>query len=976
MTKKRQIYSQKQLPTPLKELLSDNNIVIHGKAEEREDSMFVYGLDGNTNFTPVDWNKVKTSPTSFIYPEICDWDIPRAMIQRYFGGEGALSPEEGFQGIVLKANTLKITNDYSIGYYSDVISSFASKERVNPVQIRNFTTLCLSYLSYLAKASITAFPIEIDYGLSQNSFFIQIHCQSLKFFIENIVDSTQEAKSRDPFVSLMKEVISKVDLMEVYTLESSQKLVVTACWITNPNFIRTDFYNSLLIHQIQSFRETGRTRFGKIAETKPFFEELKGEQKSRVLESLPKAYSVGESLKERINLVLVKRVVNFLHKKWSDGDGNIQVPDTEDYDLDSLSKDLLVFPDQEAIKRINASEKEAILHNIFSHGINLNEEVERVKENIDTDDYLEGILSSLSKMSCDEANVAIGGFEEDANGIPGQKEDLEKESQMVKGEREDLTEESQMVKGEREDLTEENQMVSGEREEKEHRQVISGGEESQKDEKTTITGTTDNIVSENWEVKRSQVLEKVKGRVNDLRNSKASNKEIDEEVKMIISSELGMDSDSSEKLANAISDDASDDWVQGNLDPINENIKQRIQLEKVSNQLSLRETQVGKMKKLINGLKSEVASLRNEKQMDAMVSTISPRLSQEQESVPAVENTIVMGSPIDDQSDSNETSNSELMKDNEVSAVLNSLGLDNQDETEITNNSSEANASNEENLVRANEITFEREKEKLSNQIRKLEKDNALLLKKFKEGINEISEIRDSGEDLSKLKKENEGLSAQVESLKKRVSFMYDNSKANKEISVSASEVQKIIEDKERFFQEKQESQKELEFAKSENRELERILKQKELEIKDKERLLKNKPTGETEDFVNEKEKEVVALSSELKNKAVELRAATLKTKSFEQKVRFLSAQLDTAKKTSSQPGTKAGGGSGDPKVMGKLKQLEKNNSMLKQSSEKVQAELSEKKTELHKAKLENKTMSLKVKDLEKIISKLTKKAA
>ncbi|MCR9206201.1 MAG: hypothetical protein NXH75_16585, partial [Halobacteriovoraceae bacterium] len=459
-----------------------------------------------------------------------------------------------------------------------------------------------------------------------------------------------------------------------------------------------------------------------------------------------------------------------------------------------------------------------------------------------------------------------------------------------------------------------------------------------------------------WKVKKGNVEEKIKGILNDRRLNGASHEEIDNEVKSIIKEELNLNEESSEKVVTNISDTASDEWLKGGVDAVNEAIKQRIKIEKIENQLGLRETQVEKMKGYINSLKLELGNVKGELQQ-VKGSALPNAEVRFQESVNEKQ---------DSQSQQNVITN-QIEKIGELREEADVLK---QEKSDI-----ESSFKEEISVLKSKSLEDDRVLQKLKNEVYKLEEDNELLQRKVREGVEEVAENFSSNEDARAVVKENESLKTQIEALKKRMNFMYENSKSHKEVSMGANEVQKLVEDKERFFEDKIKLTKELDSTKADLREIERVLKQKELEVKEKNELLQGKAAGQDQDEVIALKKQCDEFKQAGSKLQIELKASQLKTKSLEQKIKFMTAQLDKYNSASRQKTGIGGGsvGSIDPKVAHKIKQAESMNKRLKEAGEKIQKELQEKKGELHKTKMENKTLELKVRELEK---KLGKKAA
>jgi hypothetical protein len=935
LSDKRKIYWNGLVPEKLKGLLADSETVLTQKEGDKASSALQYGTGDSSNvfFEAVNWENVKSSPCAFVNEDLLEWDIPKLVLKRFFAGEGSIGPEESYQGVLLKSNTLKIIDSNSIGYYSDVITASASEANINPVRVRSFTVTLLTYLDYLKRSELISFPIELDYGISQDSFFIQAHCENNGVVLENILDSVKDPNTENPFECLVKESLVKTDLLEAYTLKSSNKLVITGCWIGNPNFIRKHFFSSLLIYQIDSYRQSKHIN-GNVVESQPFFDQsLADLSKIKMVGELPKKYQKQEGQKHPINPVLVKRVSRFIIDKWSNNNKEIPL----DYNTEFLKRDVEDFPDKEAISRLNSFEELEILK-VLAEGLDsLERDVDEIKRQIKPDDYLDGILETIGNISAEQI-AAISGTPEDLTEattmVSGTPEDLTEATTMVSGTPEDLTEATTMVSGTPEDLTENREMIKGEVGALDKdKKIIKSEVKEEKEKIVKIGGDNEVVKNEAWELKRLAVVNKVKKKIDDLQGQGLNNDLIDEQVKQIFAEELGVDENVGQNFVKTLSDDVSDGFVKDGLDAVSENIRQRIKNEKISNQLSIRDRQVSKMKELIVGLKQELTDTQDKLSIQSENMTSA---------FPAVDESF-SSEVVDHGVESNEVELNEADKDREELKVKN--------------------------------IESGREVQKLKNEVVKLEADNQLLLKKIKEGLDQVNQMRESGEDARILQGENENLKLQVESLKKRLSFAYENSKENEEVSLSANEVQKIVDDKERFFAEKMKQKEENDFLKSEVREKERLLKQAELEAEQQVKKMKNIPVGNEETILLEKDKEIQGLKVDLKKLSDESKASQLKTKSFEQKVKFLNAQLEKFQNRGVQSQGKVGPVV-DAKIAGKLKQSELLNRRLKDVGEKLKSQLGEKRAELHKVKLESQALSMKFKELERKMAALTKKNA
>lgn len=1125
------------------------------ESASKEDASLLVGE--NVRFSSVNWNSIEKAPVAFIKDTDLERDIPRLILKRFFGGEGALAVEENYQESLLSLATLKILDGRSLGSFSDILASEAGAEGLSLALVRNFSVQLFSFIDYLAQKELAEYPLEIDYGRSQDCFFLQAHCEDLGIFFENLLESVSESEIKSPFVSMLREMTEKTNFLEIYKLKNSQKLVLTAVW----NIIEDEIpKSSLVIHQIDRFHEISNAKVN--FDVKTFFStDTDRLNKIRAIEKTPQKLNLLEKNKELYNPALVKRVVSFLKRKKELVEG-IQ---SGAIDQKSLVKEIGHFPDKEALKGMSDHDVEQILRIIAEDDQDINEQAENIKDQIPEDDYVEGILNSLSKMTAEEAKSAAGFDREDIQVILGQKEDLGEETTRVKGAKDNDENSITRVKG--------------------------SGEGNTKEEITRIKGVSENFKDEPWHTKRLAVTDKVKEKLSSLKASGASRKEIDLEVKKIMVEELNLKEDEGDQFVSALSDDLTDDWVRGGIDPINESIKHKVKFEKAQGQIQSRDNQIKKMKTLIDQMKGEL--IKKQKQLDEAKAgkeassetesddqvELKEKMRAMQREMQGLENQLAKSKTeqerekrkeeLDAQkSHSKDTANvasgdeeteaklrelqrayqalendlarsqgenqrltrkGELEKEKSSSSKketskeegnthkdqLNELqrafqGLENdltKSETEkerlkkkieleseklnefqakgesankereeseeklrelkrafsgLENDLSKkeeeknrlqkkmelehkklkediraataaANESHEgENSLEAkpeqgpsdsletqnNELhktidsisnqkdqvdaklreakkeileseqsgkkhkaeakqsllALEKEVYKIKNDLTRALNENELLARKFKEAQGEIGEIKGNGDDVESIKRENTNLSSQVESLKKRLSFMYENTKSKNDITMDASDIDKILEENNTFKKLQADKTKEIEKLRDEKRELEQNARKKQAELdrlKSDEKSAKKSPEDRKE--IIEKTKEAEKYKNELKKAADEMKALQLKQKSYEQKIKFMSAQLDK------NAGQKAGGAGSNasPKetqLAAKLKHSEKTAARLKDAADKLNKELGEKKTELHKMKMEKKALENKVKELERKVG--GKKAA
>ncbi|MDC1174031.1 hypothetical protein OAT67_01445 [Bacteriovoracaceae bacterium] len=138
--------------------------------------------------------------------------------------------------------------------------------------------------------------------------------------------------------------------------------------------------------------------------------------------------------------------------------------------------------------------------------------------------------------------------------------------------------------------------------------MIKGSLEEEEEE-TVISGVTDDV----WKVKRSELVEEVNGKMNDLRGS-ADKATIEKEIKMIVNNRLNTTEEETNSFMMNLKEDATEDLLSKKDVSSSIDIRNRLEIEKLKGNLKLRDSQIGKMKKMLTSLKVDIEKIRKEKE--------------------------------------------------------------------------------------------------------------------------------------------------------------------------------------------------------------------------------------------------------------------------------------------------------------------------------------------------------------------------
>jgi len=851
---------------------------ISTQKEDNVEYLFEHGGESeNLCFSEVDWINIDKAPFAYIDQPILKSEVAQLILRRAAGNVGGLNIDDLKDDLIEKSFTIKVLNDYTIGHIADIVLNFASEREVPYGVVRPYVINLLSFLSLSAKSEIISYPFDLDCGFSKDTFFIQAHCPNNSFLLNNLLDSVKNEEVGS-HKGLFLDILKYCDLLDVFTLKSTQKLVMTSCWFFENVWESKKNFSSLIVHDMPMIKldrlDYDNSVNSFLKHSVDSIAKLKAKE-----ELLPKKYdpNTNEKYEEVVNPIKVKNIYNFFKDK-------VSLPVNPDFSEEDLDRLLEEIPNSIKKNSFNKKEKREVINLLKNNDkyAALYKDVQIVKNKINSEDYASQMIDNISKLTVNGANSMLHSsrkrLKSDITRIRGTKEDLGGGVTRVKGQHEESNSDNYIVTGITTEVINDNSPM-----------LVRGSKES--------SGNVDNDLmslssfnsfdegDEDWEFKRSKVVEEMKLQLNEMQG--LSKNEIDEKVQTIFENQLGISTGESEHFLEDFSDSVTEEIIEKGVDLINTEIREKIRLNKVEGQLENREKQVEKMNLLITKLKIENGNL-NAKVRD-----------------------------------------------------------------------------------------LEKENKTLDFNHRKAEEQIEVLAQSIGDDEPLAHAVENKDAEIFKMKNENEKLHSQIESLKKRVNFMYENSKANAATNIDANDVQAMSEENIRLKNLMGNHNNDIDKMKIEKRELENLLEKKKNELREKDILLAKYIDEENGAQSRTKELEIKKLKDDLQRVNKENKETVLKAKSFEQKLKFVNAQLDRYKSEEKKKARGASAASAnDTKMNSKINKLESEQGRLKEAAKKAQKELAEKKTELHKVNLENKTLNVKLRELEKKLEILGRKAS
>jgi len=835
---------------------------------------------------------------AIIQPKWLDHPCLDIYLKRLIFQDASLALHQFLHTKAVQVNQINITNPFSIGHYSDLIAQDAYSSGHNLVSIRNFITGVTSYFAYMQKAHIGGYPLEIQYGQDSSFFVIQCSANCQEFVAEYFWESLEESFD-NPFRSLLKIAGQGVDLFDIHYLEKGKKIIFSAIWNTEWIHKREGNFQSLILNQIDSFKQKEKD-FNKLMEVPSLAitQSQKNLQEALVENQLPGSFS--ELLLSRSGVLArsplkLKRLVGFIVEMRSIQDEESRKT-MEELGRSDIGRYLQDYPDKLYIAGLKDYDKDLIIKALNDQQMldDLNIKILETQEESNTNDgmkekILDSLLDGLESLDYVESQE-FSHIDEDIDQIV---DSLIEEDRVV------------TIKGVTEDVTEAHIRIKG-----------SGAAEGLREKITKIKGSREEIKDEVWKVKRLEVFNDVKAKIEFFKSNNMPLEEIKSELQKIFKEKLGVNDTKSSEFVEGLMENATHEILDENITQkiikIDESLGNNLVEIKLRTELKDRDLQLARMKKVIDGLKLEVT---NQKKLKLVTQSDNPDILK-----------------LELEKNIRESSKraQELVKYKESVVLI-----------------SEAKDKSVKDLeARISQLTIDKMKNSQTDELQSFKVENKNL-----KGLLEIAQKRMAG------------LHNKVEA-----------QSAPKADRAQQLELERMKQTHHDAIEKMQRYRKEKELA------FEKVVKLEGLFQQLKQKVEVDKPENKSVDHKDKVNAETIArMRLEVIESSNRSKTVTLKLKEIEQKFRFVTAQLETfqnAKSEDAKANVQAGGKDTAAITLSKLTLLEKQHEKIQSDLKKNLDDLGERKKELVKFKSENIAMRNQLETLERKLAKYEKKAS
>jgi len=835
-------------------------------------------------------------------------------------------------GQISDSENIKMVDHMSVGYYSDIIATDAFELGFNFVRVRNYMLNILTYFSYLNKGEIAFIPVDIEYGMNDSHMMVQIHANVQNFVKDYLWEALQPASHKAPFSSLVSDSLKQTDFLSVTYLQSASKVIFTASWAKK--LPAENWFSSISLKDIQSFEERKddlleRPRVKVVKTTiKMESDELPGSS----------AVILGGSEDNKKNLVKIKRVVEVIQKtKKSEGVDPEEV--TQD-DIDALINNMK----PEVVEDLSDDEKSYIADAVKDPKElkKIDAGIDRVLDSFDDEKYVDLFSESIEDMSADDVN-----------------------SYLKKNEDED-----------------------------------------------------DKVTDEVWQVKKLKIVDDLKANSEEIKKSGGGRTELNAEVLKLVSQELEAIEDDCAPMVDDLADKVTEQMIAEKIENSGGDVQAMAlehsrEVQGLKNQVASANERANRMKKLIDIMKSQIASMAavesklktlgegdnlDKANPDEQINYLKIQLKNALNDAKAKDIEMrKMADAVTVQPGQapaptiDEAAVEEQVKD--IEETLDAVGNDSDNIEEQLNkkilylknalDSQIRETKNRDSTIEKIRASNEKIVEQKEKEIEKLKNRPTMGAGAQTNVGGDAQSVDGEGANAAELQEENQNLKTQLETMKNRLSQLNENMETKTKQITKKMEAGMM-----KLIQEGQKSTSTINKLREEKERVNRLLKKSQQSssmLEEEVRLLKIEANQRQED---KKEKatsnvaeagKIKELQDREKQFTEKLKTAGLKIKSYEQKIKFMQAQVNAAqgggaggKKNAGARG-KAGAGGNDQKFQLKIKQLKTLKGKAEEASKKAQADLNSVKKDNVQLKQELNATKLKLEELER---KANKKAS
>jgi hypothetical protein len=772
------------------------------------------------------------------------------LIKRSSSGEFSVDMDEAYEDFDKEVFSYRFIDPFEEGEIADLMAHKVSVAGFDPLPLRTHFTALMGYVAHHVKTKNVMLPIDVQLGVFQGSYVIQVAVSAHRFLQEHLRESFQARDLNHPYRSFIKDCYDSCHIFDVTAIKSPEKVLFTSVWCHDQYKLPS---GTFLFNQLESLKDITRKNSPSVK-----LKLIEGKESAH-FHDLHLSGTSARRYEGRCDFdvdhpYLAEQAIEHCLKKIENvGDGNV-----ENENIAQLLND---FEEDESLEKLSQRDWDFVRKALEEPALReeFKETVTALTNEVD-DEVFEKVISSISRMKQDSVQVVSGqnGAEDEATTI-----------------------------------------VKGQKEKAPEKLVVKGSHVDPLSDKGNF-----NLVSPSqWEEAKNDLVKKVREQWSVKEST--TKEETIQDIARLISGEIGVDGDRAQVLVKETFDGAIDEVAGERLRVERQQIMAKNQERYFKQEIIKRDKQIIRMKSILDQIKKN-----------------------------------------DSRNTSSFLANNEAKVGEGDTYRKQAFAL-------------QAELEQVEKKLREKELSFERETEVFEGEIEDLKKKLSFYKDRSEDVLSNENELK-------RLQKENEQLKNQARLGADRMEQMHDRIKSDRNTLEQRDERKlQILEQKLVTFKvEKQKAKEQMNILEQNNIQLKKECERLLGLVEESEGLQEKR--GEESGQVESLKREIQIYVEEKRKYEHEAKKQYLKIKQLEQKLKFLTVQLEKGtariveKENSSQNNANE-------------QRLEKLNQKLVMSMNKQSRDLNDRKKELIKLKAENNQLQNRLNEVERILAKTQK---
>lgn len=552
----------------------------------------------------IEWNE---KLIGCIHPTHINHPALEYLLKRSIEGEFSIDLAESYEDFEKEVYSYRFIDPFEEGEIADMMAQKILDCGFDPLPFRSYFTALMGYLAHHVKRENIALPIDVQLGMFQGCFVVQVMAGNNSFSVEQIKESFGPTDVNSIYSSLLEIAFRSTHILELNRVDKASKLLVTGVWCHDQYKLPGGTLLYQNVDTLKKFvaKKANLTLLPNKHQSK--FSDLKLSGKTA------RRYGEEETIVSS-NPALLKNVIDHAKHKINEG---AEVP-TE---VSTLKELVIDFDDQDALSTLGSEEYQnalKILGDVSTSEL-FEASYEYALENLEDVDLFDHLIETANEIEQEESQLVQGDIDEDdfTQVVSGSDEEDDFESR-IKGTTQHVKEDSTVIKGQKEVADKSKMIIKG------------GGEDPLKNK-----GIFNNKISSSSPQKTEQ-LRVASRKLHQLKSQNLSLEDIEVAMLEHIIDEVGGSRAAAGEMLKEVVLFSKNESISKKIQDSSLAVKEKLQQERFAQELAKRDNQIERMKTVVQKIqehaaktsvgKKNVARSIDDDQSDAVAPTVDSGL--------------------------------------------------------------------------------------------------------------------------------------------------------------------------------------------------------------------------------------------------------------------------------------------------------------------------------------------------------------